>query len=73
MYRRVRGLREDSDLTQEYLAQYLSCSQSAYSKIESGQRQLSIDYAIKISSLYQVSIDYLLGLTDYPYRLHKKK
>ncbi|AGU79790.1 TPA: helix-turn-helix transcriptional regulator [Streptococcus agalactiae] len=73
MYRRVRGLREDSDLTQEYLAQYLSCSQSAYSKIESGQRQLSIDYAIKLSSLYQVSIDYLLGLTDYPYRLHKKK
>lgn len=73
MYRRVRGLREDSDLTQEYLAQYLSCSQSAYSKIESGQRQLSIGYAIKLSSLYQVSIDYLLGLTDYPYRLHKKK
>ena len=73
MYRRVRGLREDSDLSQEYLAQYLSCSQSAYSKIESGQRQLSIDYAIKLSSLYQVSIDYLLGLTDYPYRLHKKK
>ncbi|MGC4432389.1 helix-turn-helix transcriptional regulator, partial [Streptococcus suis] len=46
----------------------------AYSKIESGQRQLSIDYAIKLSSFYQVSTDYLLGLTDYLYhRLKMKK
>ncbi|MGF0048200.1 helix-turn-helix domain-containing protein [Streptococcus hyointestinalis] len=74
MYRRVRDLMEDNDLTQEYLAQYISCSQSAYSKIESGQRQLSIDYAIKLSSFYQVSTDYLLGLTDYLYhRLKMKK
>lgn len=50
MYRRVRDLREDYDYTQEYLAKYLSCSQSAYSKIESGQRQISIDYLIKLSS-----------------------
>lgn len=73
MYRRVRDLREDYDYTQEYLAKYLSCSQSAYSKIESGQRQISIDYLIKLSNLYQVSTDYLLGLTDYPYRLNHKK
>ncbi|CYU69711.1 helix-turn-helix domain-containing protein [Streptococcus suis] len=73
MYRRVRDLREDYDFTQEYLAQYLSCSQSAYSKIEGGQRQLSIDYLIMLSSLYKVSTDYILGLTDYPYRLHNKK
>lgn len=50
MYRRVRDLREDYDYTQEYLAKCLSCSQSAYSKIESGQRQISIDYFIKLSS-----------------------
>ncbi|WP_070043529.1 helix-turn-helix domain-containing protein [Streptococcus agalactiae] len=73
MYRRIRNLREDYDLTQEYVAQYLSCSQSAYSKIESGYRQLSIDYLIMLSSLYKVSTDYLLGLTDYPYRLKMKK
>ena len=71
MCRRIRVLREDYDLTQEYLAKYLSCSQSAYSKIEAGKRQLSIDYLIKLSSLYRVSTDYLLGLTDYPYRYKK--
>jgi transcriptional regulator with XRE-family HTH domain len=71
MCRRIRDLREDYDLTQEYLAKYLSCSQSAYSKIEAGKRQLSIDYLIKLSSLYRVSTDYLLGLTDYPYRYKK--
>ena len=71
MCRRIRELREDYDLTQEYLAKYLSCSQSAYSKIEAGKRQLSIDYLIKLSSLYRVSTDYLLGLTDYPYRYKK--
>lgn len=73
MYRRIRDLREDYDFTQEYLAQYLSCSQSAYSKIESGKRQISIDYLIKLSALYRVSTDYLLGLTDIPYRLKNKK
>ncbi|MEC4577020.1 helix-turn-helix domain-containing protein [Streptococcus dysgalactiae] len=73
MCKRIKDLREDKDLTQEYLAKYLSCSQSAYSKIEAGKRQLSIDFLIKLSTLYHVSTDYLLGLTDYPYRLKKKK
>ncbi len=73
MYRRFKDLREDSDYTQGYLANYLSCSQSAYSKIESGRRQLSIDYLINLSALYSVSTDYLLELTDYPYRLNSQK
>ncbi|HEP1568998.1 TPA: helix-turn-helix transcriptional regulator [Streptococcus suis] len=73
MYRRVKDLREDKDYSQDYLAKYLSCSQSAYSKLENGKRQLSIEYLIKLSTLYHVSTDYLLGLTDYPYRLHHKK
>lgn len=73
MYRRIRDLREDCDYSQEYLARYLSCSQSAYSKIESGKRQIPVDFLIKISELYQVSTDYLLGLTDTPYRLKNKK
>ncbi|MFZ7333096.1 helix-turn-helix domain-containing protein [Streptococcus pluranimalium] len=71
MYRRIRDLREDYDFTQEYLAKYLSCSQSAYSRIETGKRQVSIDYLIQLSKLYQVSTDYILGLTDNPYRLKR--
>ncbi|AUW96486.1 helix-turn-helix domain-containing protein [Streptococcus pluranimalium] len=73
MYRRIRDLREDYDFTQEYLAKYLSCSQSAYSRIETGKRQVSIDYLIQLSKLYQVSTDYILGLTDNPYRLKRLK
>ncbi|EPU22541.1 Cro/Cl family transcriptional regulator [Streptococcus agalactiae LMG 14609] len=73
MYRRIRDLREDYDFTQEYLAKYLSCSQSAYSRIEIGKRQVSIDYLIQLSKLYQVSTDYILGLTDNPYRLKRLK
>ncbi|WP_424555716.1 helix-turn-helix domain-containing protein [Streptococcus agalactiae] len=73
MYRCIRDLREDYDFTQEYLAKYLSCSQSAYSRIETGKRQVSIDYLIQLSKLYQVSTDYILGLTDNPYRLKRLK
>ncbi|MGT2932586.1 helix-turn-helix domain-containing protein [Streptococcus catagoni] len=72
MCRRVKNLREDCDLTQEYLAKYLSCSQSSYSKIETGKRHLPVDYLIKLSELYHVSTDYILGLTDYPCRLKNK-
>lgn len=73
MCRRIKDLREDNDLTQEYLAQYLSCSQSAYSKIEAGKRQLSIDYLIKLSNFYHVSTDYMLGLTNNPLRLKNQE
>ena len=73
MCRRIKDFREDYDFTQEYLAQYLSCSQSSYSKIEAGKRQLPTDYLIKLSNLYGVSTDYLLGLTNYPPRLKSIK
>lgn len=73
MYRRLRDLREDNDYSQEYLAKYLSCSQSSYSKIEAGKRQLPTGYLIKLSNLYGVSTDYLLGLTNYPPRLKSIK
>ncbi|MDG3145771.1 helix-turn-helix transcriptional regulator [Streptococcus suis] len=73
MYRRLRDLREDIDYSQEYLAEYLSCSQSSYSKIDAGKRQLPTDYLIKLSNLYGVSTDYLFGLTNYPPRLKSIK
>ena len=57
MYKRLRDLREDSDYSQCTVAQYLKCSQSAYSRIENGYRELSIDDLIKLSNLYNVSTD----------------
>ena len=66
MYRRIRDLREDRDLTQKEMAKVLNCSQQAYSNYELGQRDIPTDILIKLSSFYKVSIDYLLGLTDDP-------
>ncbi|AGZ23150.1 TPA: helix-turn-helix transcriptional regulator [Streptococcus suis] len=70
-YRRIKDLREDADFTQEFVANYLFCSQASYSRIESGKRGLSIEDLIRLSNLYCVSTDYLLGLSDYPKRIKK--
>ena len=64
MYRRIRDLREDSDLKQRDLAVYLNCSQVCYSHYEMGKRDIHSDVLIKLSRYYGTSVDYLLGLTD---------
>lgn len=61
---RIRDLREDNDYTQKYVAEYLVCDQSLYSKYERGERQLPLDYAVKLAKLYKTSVDYIVGLTD---------
>ena len=57
-------MREDKDLTQQQIADYLHCDQSQYSKYERGERQIPLDYMIKLAQLYHTSIDYLVGLKD---------
>lgn len=66
---RIRDLREDRDLKQKQIADYLLCDQSLYSKYERGERALPLDYADKLADFYGVSVDYLLGRTniDKPY------
>ena len=61
---RIRDLREDSDIKQKEIAAYLLCDQSLYSKYERGERPLSLEYAVKLAEYYNVSVDYLVGLTD---------
>lgn len=61
---RIRDLREDSDLKQKDIAQYLMCDQSLYSKYERGERPLPLDAAIRLAQYYNVSLDYLVGLTN---------
>ena len=63
-YKRIRDLREDSDLTQKELAKALNCSQQVYSNYELGQRDIPTDILIKLSAFYQVSVDYILGITN---------
>ena len=66
MYKRIRDLREDRDLTQRELARVLNCSQQVYSNYELGQRDIPTDILIKLSDFYNVSIDYILGINDNP-------
>ena len=68
MYPRIRDLREDRDLRQRELAAFLHCSQQVYSNYELGQRDIPTDVLIALSSFYDVSVDYLLGLTNNPKR-----
>ena len=63
MYKRIRDLREDHDLTQKQVAKILNCSQQVYSNYELGQRDIPTAILIKLADYYNVSTDYFLGLT----------
>ena len=60
---RIRDLREDNDLMQRQIAEYLMCDQSLYSKYEREERALPLEYAEKLADYYGVSVDYLIGRT----------
>ncbi len=64
MYRRIRDLREDADLLQKDMADYLHCTQVSYSHYELGKRDIPTDILIKLAKFHNTSTDYLLGLTD---------
>lgn len=64
MYRRIRDLREDRDLTQKEVAQLLGMSQTGYSKYETGENDIPTAVLIKLADFYQTTTDYLLGRTD---------
>ena len=64
MYRRIRDLREDHDLTQKQMAKELNCSQQVYSNYELGQRDIPTDILIKLAKFFKVTTDYILELSD---------
>lgn len=61
---RMRGLREDRDLTQKEVGFVINKSQQGYSHIEDGRAELKIDDLIKLCKFYGVSADYFIGLED---------
>ena len=63
---RLRNIREDHDLTQAELGQILNKSQQGYNHIEAGRAELKIDDLVKLCKFYNLSADYLIGLTDKP-------
>lgn len=62
--KRMRDLREDSDRTQQEIADVLGTSQTMYARYERGANELPIRHLIKLCKYYSVSTDYFLGLTD---------
>ena len=60
---RIKGLREDSDIKQKELADYLGISQRTYSHYENGTRKIPLDILIALAEYYGCSTDYLLGRT----------
>lgn len=63
-YERIRALREDADLTQAAVGSKINVPQRTYAYYESGQRMIPPQVLVALSELYNVSVDYLLGLTD---------
>ncbi|MBR6744105.1 MAG: helix-turn-helix transcriptional regulator [Clostridia bacterium] len=64
MYRRIRDLRNDHDLTQTQIAKILGMSQTGYSKYETGENDIPTGILIQLARYYHTSIDYLLEETD---------
>ena len=75
MYRNIRDLREDADLTQKQIADMLHCSQQVYANYELGQRDIPTTVLIALAKIHHTSTDYILGLTNerkaYPTREKK--
>ncbi len=62
--KRIRDLREDADLTQTEVAEYLGTSQTMYARYERGANEIPVRHIIKLCNYYRVSADYILGITD---------
>lgn len=61
---RLKDLREDNDLTQKEVADYLHIRQNTYSQYETMSRQLSMECLVRLAAYYGTSTDYILELTD---------
>ena len=66
---RLRGVREDRDLTQAEVGKILKKSQQGYNHIEAGRAELKIDDLVKLCQFYNLTADYLVGLSDQPQKI----
>ncbi len=69
---RLKDIREDKDITQKTLSEFLNIKQNTYSQYETGQRQIPIDILIKLAFYFDTSTDYILELTDTPEKYPRK-
>ncbi len=64
MYKRIKDLREDADLSQREISERLEMHKTTYHNYEIGKREIPLDIAIKIAKFHKVSLDYLAGLKN---------
>ena len=69
---KIRGLREDNDLTQSQIAEVLGTSQTMYARYERGANEMPIRHLVTLCKFYNVSADYLLDTVPCSYRKQKK-
>ena len=71
-YQRLKDVREDRDLKQEDIAEILKTTQQQYSRWESGAYQMPMENYKILAIYYNISLDYLAGLIDFPRELHER-
>lgn len=71
LYKRLKDLREDHDLSQKEIAELLGTNQQQISRWETGTQMMGVDKYVILARYYNVSVDYLLGLTDIPKKLYE--
>ena len=72
-YPRLKDLREDKDLTQDELVAILGMHKTTYTNYEQGKREIPFALAICLAEFYNVSLDYIAGLTNEPIPLEQHK
>jgi len=71
IYKNIKAIREDSDLTQAHMAKLLNVSQNTYSQYETGKIEWTASSLVKIADYFDVSVDYLLDRTNERQRFNR--
>ena len=69
LYKRIRDLCEDNDLTQKQVDDILGTAREQYNKYELGKQEIPFHHVITLAKYYNVSLDYLAGITDTPRKI----
>ena len=70
LYQRIKDLREDNEKSQTEIANVLNMKQQQYARYENGIQEIPLHHIIALAKYYNVSLDYLTGLTDIPRKLY---
>ena len=68
----IKNLRIDNDISQQTIADFIGIDRVTYNRLENEHFSIKFDYIIKIAEFYNVSIDYIAGITDKPIKLNKQ-